>query len=368
MIPSKLAGSALALLIGMSSLAAQTSSTVLPDSYEQTEGETLVFWAFSPFPAQRQLLIDTRRMAPLGGRELVEIEVRRDGGNFALQGGRLRVELWLSHPASYASDASPELAANIGPDRTLFFQGFVDLPHLAGFETDPAPWGAGSVRLPGIRPFVLKGTTLCIESRTSAAQAGKPGQAPYWPIDAARGPIGESAVRGTSCLPGNAEQPAAAEAASALTGEKLVVTLQMPAIAPPVAFLLWGFDAQRWGATTLPLDLGPFGAPGCFLQQEIVGVESVLCERLPSAPYERASVEFPVPADPGLAGLRLYAQWMRFASPRATFSLSNGVEAKLAAVPRDFGYAYVVADDLSSRTGRVEHARIPILRLHHRQP
>ena len=364
-----------AALLPTASLRAQStaSTLVLPAGYDKAEGETLMFWSLTPFPSRRQLLIDQKIMAPLAAQELTAIELRRDGGNFDLPGGRLNITIQLSHSSRSASAASAIFSENRGSSPVTFFRGIVDVPSHAGHEKDPAPWAKGSsIELKGLRPFPLLGKTLCIETQTTApaARSNSP-NAPDWPIDAMRGPRGSVDIRrGNSCLPGNAEVPASVDMAESVIGGQLAFRLQMPVLAPQQAvgqaFLLWGFDGSRFGALELPLDLGSFGAPGCFLQQEVVGVVGTPTRRLPQSSIELAEIVFPTPRDRGAIGLDIHAQWLRFGSrsPRGSYSLSNGVRATLGEVPSGFGYAVVATDNMSNVSGRIERARIPILRLH----
>jgi hypothetical protein len=374
LLPSSARPAAFALgLAGLLSpaLASQsTQQTVLPGGYEQTEGETLMFWSFSPFGSRRQLLIDTRHMSTLGGRSLTAIELRRDGGAIPLQGGSLRVEVRISHAPSRSRETSELFAQNRGPDEQLFFAGNVNLPSHSGVSPDPAPWDqSASIVLRGTRPFPLRGTTLCIETVTRApqSQSKSANPLPFWPIDAARGVLGSVQSSGISCMPGSSSEPAYAEAAGAVTGSKIFFTLQMTKSAPAFAFLLWGLNNQSLGGLPLPLHLGPAGMPGCYLSLEPLGSILANTRPLPISGLEQASVQLPVPMDANFDGLSVHAQWMRFSpgqgGPRFTFS--NGVEATVSSVSRDFGFCYVRADSVGADRGELERSRIPILRLHH---
>jgi hypothetical protein len=75
--------------------------------------------------------------------------------------------------------------------------------------------------------------------------------------------------------------------------------------APPTgaAFMATGFSSSAWGGRPLPLDLGPFGAPGCPLR--VAPFVWFPFARLASGtPRWRLSI----PNDPRLAGLVFYNQ------------------------------------------------------------
>ena len=69
---------------------------------------------------------------------------------------------------------------------------------------------------------------------------------------------------------------------------------------PSVTFLTYGFSTTQVGPFTLPLDMGPFGAPGCKLYQSTDAVAGPI----PTG----AQAAFAVPNDLGLVGLNVYAQ------------------------------------------------------------
>jgi hypothetical protein len=70
------------------------------------------------------------------------------------------------------------------------------------------------------------------------------------------------------------------------------------------AFLMFGVSNTRGFGVPLPLDLAPFGAPGCRLLTS----SDVLIVATAGAQGD-ASVPVPIPNDPSLAGVSLYVQW-----------------------------------------------------------
>jgi hypothetical protein len=77
--------------------------------------------------------------------------------------------------------------------------------------------------------------------------------------------------------------------------------LQAPAGAS--AFMATGFSASSWAGRPLPLDLGPFGAPGCPLR-----VAPFVWFPFSAGPAGTQRWRLPIPNDPRLAGLSFYNQ------------------------------------------------------------
>lgn len=81
-------------------------------------------------------------------------------------------------------------------------------------------------------------------------------------------------------------------------------TLTVDGAEPAAIGLLWlGLSSRSFGPLPLPLDLQPFGAPGCQL---LVSLDAQFVTVLQSG---SGSVVFPVPNLPALGGMRLFAQW-----------------------------------------------------------
>lgn len=97
-----------------------------------------------------------------------------------------------------------------------------------------------------------------------------------------------------------------------------------PAGAPALLFL--GQSDARWGALTLPFDLGFLGFAGC----------KALCDwtlGFPSAadPQGQASRPFPIPLDPTLAGATVCWQWVlpSISGGGLQLALSEGLKARI---------------------------------------
>ncbi len=90
------------------------------------------------------------------------------------------------------------------------------------------------------------------------------------------------------------------------------------------AFLLLGRSDVRWGPLNLPFDLGPMGAPGCFLWTSVL----TFFVR-PVGPKGGASLPLGVPGSSALIGARLTAQWLNLDSRANTLGLTTSSYAKL---------------------------------------
>lgn len=73
---------------------------------------------------------------------------------------------------------------------------------------------------------------------------------------------------------------------------------------PAVTFI--GLNDLTWGGFTLPIDLAPFGFPGCRIWTDLT--VGLLGQTDPSGVLGRVAVQLPIPFNPNLAGVRLYSQ------------------------------------------------------------
>ena len=100
--------------------------------------------------------------------------------------------------------------------------------------------------------------------------------------------------------------------------------LQLRAGEPAGFAVPWvGFSDVDWGGVgPLPFDLAPLGAPGCRVlvaPDVLQGVTSVAADG-------RASAAIALPANPGISGFRIFAQWAASTTANALgLSLSNAV-------------------------------------------
>lgn len=363
--------SALALLlVALASplpLVAQGGAVVVPAAYDDREAPGAELYFLAPFAARRQLLIGADALQPAVGMPLAGLTVRRNMGNRDPQeGGRVSVELSLSHATLPPAGAIGTFAANRGPDARQVFVGVVDLPSVEGSEAAPAPWVEPfAVRLTFAAPFVYAGGTLCIESVTLPVSGAAE---PWWPIDAAVEDLGGSvSIVGQSCLTALPGTPAGAVASSLALGGTATFYIR-GVIRPGPVFCLVGVDDRNFQGLPLPLDLGSLGAPGCQLYNDVVLVKPVLAQSFPGTLQSHAGADLPIPLDPQFGGAALYTQWVCPGTTMARgpfpFGFSNGVRALLGSRQPTWNVAWVESPDPALDLGRVLRDRTPVLRLH----
>jgi hypothetical protein len=357
----------LALLSGSASLAAQGNAIVVPAAHASAEAPGTEFWAFSPFPARRQVLVDGAHLAAALRRTFWSVAVRRNMGDpAALQEGVLALEVWLSHTGVSAAAPHFEFARNRGKDHRLVFQGEVRFPACPPAPSSPAPWAAPfAVTLPFSTPFPYLGGTLCLETVTARVReaGGALLPAPWWTIDAVTSdPAGTVSLFGTSCIPGMGALPAGVDPATASLGATAVFFLRGPK-RTGLAVCAVGTNDRTFSGLPLPFDLSRFGATGCALYTDWVWTKGAAVSAPPGGQTGYAGCELELPADPSLLGASMFGQWL-FLDPTANplgFTLSNGVKATLGAAAPQLGFGWVEATDLASTSGRVLPGRAPVL-------
>ena len=354
-----------ALALGVLALAAgggaQTTSVVVPGAYAFAEAPHAELFAFAPFAARRQLIVDERHLTALSGRALVALALRRNQGDAdANTAGRLHLQVWCAPALVGAATAREEFAANRGR-AVRVFQGNVDLPDCAAAPVTPAPWTAPyAVELPFAIPYSYLGGNLCIETLTTGPQ----GMAPWWAVDAVIEDLGGTvATAGTSCVPALPGSPAGGDPATFALGARATFWLRGPQSEGPVLCLLGASD-QHWNGLGLPLDLTPFGLAGCVLHNDVCLAVPALLTSLPQASFTLATYEVRLPEDLSLAGGKLFTQWLVLGdAQRPILGLSNGVQATLGTARSTLGVFWLEATDPAAMRGRALPGRAPVLRL-----
>jgi hypothetical protein len=84
------------------------------------------------------------------------------------------------------------------------------------------------------------------------------------------------------------------------------------------AVVAYGLSSTSYLGIQLPLDLAPFGYPGCFLYQSLTG-------QIPSftGPAGTGSQTIPIPNDPVLLGISVHLQWLVANIFQGAIALSN---------------------------------------------
>ncbi len=342
------------------SLGAQATPTslVAPPGYATKEAPNAVFWAISPFPARRQLIIAAGHLTPARNRNLKGLRVRRNGGDpDTLPAGSLELSVFLSETPRSPQAASVAFAANRGNNPVQVFRGRLDLPDSPQPLLTPAPWtNPFAVQVPFSSAYAYGGGNLCVETVTSTA-------GPWWPLDGLRqNSPGGVVTYGQSCISGLSGQPADADAASQNIGSSAIVFLR-GSRTQGNGMLLLGIDNQTLGSARLPLDLTLFGAPGCNLYLNPI-VTAPITLAAQSASRGHVAVATPVPYDIRLAGLSYHTQWVLQEPGHNSLGLtfSNGVQASIAPFQPPLGISWIENTQLAATAGRILAGRTPVLR------
>lgn len=103
-------------------------------------------------------------------------------------------------------------------------------------------------------------------------------------------------------------------------------TLELDAAVAVPALLFLGASDTTWNGLSLPLDLGPLGAPGCSL---LTGPQAMVANGTDITGHAGQPVF--IPADAGLIGRTVYAQWATMDAAANPFgaAFSNGLAVTL---------------------------------------
>ncbi len=103
-------------------------------------------------------------------------------------------------------------------------------------------------------------------------------------------------------------------------------TLELDAAVAVPALLFLGASDTTWNGLSLPLDLGPLGAPGCSL---LTGPQAMVANGTDITGHAGQSVF--IPAEAGLIGRTVYAQWATMDAAANPFgaAFSNGLAVTL---------------------------------------
>jgi hypothetical protein len=124
-----------------------------------------------------------------------------------------------------------------------------------------------------------------------------------------------------------------------------------------------GSDATQIGGRALPVELTPFGAPGCYFHVAPSVFVPAILNVLPPGTVGSASVEMDIPIDSNLQGGSIYGQWM-VADPGANalnVTFSNGFEATVGP-SRVRNIGWLESSSLTSGTGRILTGRVPVIK------
>jgi hypothetical protein len=307
------------------------------------------------------VLLSASLVAAAQGRFVDALTFRRDGARPALQAGQIDVSVWLSaSPSLDPGRPSPRFADNLGTGQ-LAFAGRIQLPAAPALsDRNSAGWtGPDAVAVPFSAPFSYPGGTLCIQVDGSPVGAGSS----WWPVDfAADGPAGSVTKLGGSCSDpfGRLRMPANADPQSLRPG----TTARLLTIVEPDHFAIAMID---FALLPTPIDLAPFGAPGCALYVAPLFAlpAAVTAPYGPSQPGA-ANLDLQLPDETTSLGACFFAQWIALGPSR--FATTNAVKCQVATQVGGLLAAVVESHAVEPAspfpaTGRILPHRTPLLRL-----
>jgi hypothetical protein len=288
-------GTTLLGILALPSLRAQ-SSAVLPPSHAALEGTGFTNVPFGRSTSMRAQLAYDASLFP-GALTFDALGVRLEGGQTAA-GKRIELEIRASTLPWRITAVQSAFDVNRGSDETVVLsRTLVDLPPSSAGQTpnpfhaefaferpfrhDPARGGLLLDLLVFGQPpgaFTLDSTYTCQSARVDF---GAPGCSPHGGGRALAAEVSTQQVMWGRPL-----------TLRVFDGPPLVLTL----------LSLGTIEAGSWFGLPIPLDLSPFGAPGCTLS---IDMAQVLAQRADVA--GAAEYTLVVPSEPGLTG-----QWLRY--------------------------------------------------------
>jgi hypothetical protein len=250
------------------------------------------------------------------------------------------IEVGLYSVPFVQATMSPAFATNrtSGTGGIVFARKMVNLPAMA-LDVSPSQ---GNHMLPLDTPHLFMGPHLLAEVIAYDASVRQTN----WRCDMCSGTTSGAATNfGTGCGP---TANTIASTGTYLPGSPITLTEAGGPANTTVALGILGVNAVSAGGIPLPLSLAGLGAPGCWLRQSLDDIQ------VTTTSGGAASIVYPTPSDPALAGLSVSFQWANLDSSAnalgASFSASRRVTFGPINCP--MAYLYRLADNLDS-TGSV---------------
>ncbi|MFQ5505036.1 MAG: hypothetical protein ACE5F1_09610 [Planctomycetota bacterium] len=318
----------MALLLALPAVGQTTSTFHVPSSAATKEGNAFDLRPFGEDRARTAQFIGGSHLWPhiSFGKKLVGVSYRRDGvAMAALNLSRTTSPFWTVRLANWVPD--PKLVENryfptlqSGPVQynhysIVFGPKQVTFPVLARITSGLAPF---NIVFKFDRPVVYLGAGIVIDHFVYESRNRRFN---YF-IDAERSVAegGKVTAFGTAC-------PSGGNRIYATVGSPGGDPLRLVLFGGPVsggAIGILGASNTRLGGINLPLDLTPFGLPGCSIYSSTELLFPVATNSNGSA-----QLELPVPPDKALAAAKFYGQWMTMdkrVNPSFPLAFSAGVE------------------------------------------
>lgn len=289
---------------------AQSTSVIPPIGVVLDQSRSTAAPFLTQGAARHQQVVDGAVIAPSVA-TLTGVAWRRDAQqNDPLPFVRVSgVQLVLSHTTATPATLATQFSANTGAGPVTLFLGDVDLPALPPVSALPpfqvaiafsAPFlyqrSAGNLLI----DVAIPGNTIGFDTwRFDAA---------HWGPGGAWGPFGQAGRFPDLSAPGvHLDGILPSDLAP---GGRVSLMSSARSGPHPVVFNL-GLSNLAAGSTPLPLDLGPFGAPGNALSSSIEMTFGPLVPTL--GLYYAARFGYPIPSDPALGGAVWYHQTVHLA-------------------------------------------------------
>ncbi|MEZ5988840.1 MAG: hypothetical protein R3F30_06900 [Planctomycetota bacterium] len=356
-------------LLALSALAAllpaQTSS-VLPPSFAQTEGLGGTSYPFGVGKEVREQLLYETLDPKAAVRGVTEIAMRPDWrGSTYTQGAKAWCHVWVyaSHSARGFATMSTTFTANQGPDMAAVIEDRkVALPAQTASATGPLPF---NIRLKLDRPFLYRPAigNLLLEVIVGSQPAGD------YRLDSTLHCESRSldfGARDAACAwPDRTQSPAVPRYPKLDTNLSLkaggYVDWLLSEAPPSVpALVIMGQDPRyaNWGGLKVPVALGAFGAPGCYLNTDLFFATTIPVDAKGSGVGR-----LPIPLGYALIQEWLHAQAVVFDWAANKMGLVFTLGRKAEVCGPVFATRLVSVGDLEAKTGSLLAGEAPVLEL-----
>lgn len=337
-------------------LVAQAHVTV-PAGLDAYDGTGLLTLPGVGGAGRLQAIYGSSMLGALSARLLTSVELRRDAGRYALTGGEVRLHVSLGEIASLDPiSASAAFDVNLGSRGTAVFDGIVSLPASPSpAQRQAAAWSASeAIAMPFTVAVAYSGAGALVMQID-----GQPGQQPtdFWAIDAETGGFaGSVSYLGRACGPLATRVVRTGDVGHPWLRPGSTARFLNLAPAGSASVMLLGASALGQG-----VDLGPFGAPGCelWVDPAVVVPSAVRSVSGPHVPAV-ANTHIQLPADAGVLGASLYAQWVNVHG--MSFSTTNALRAQVSGVFPSLAATTITAAGMAPPTGDVQTGRAVVAR------